>query len=117
MLPRSRSCSDQPGIVAGVQADGRFIQHVEHAGEIGAELSGQADALGLAAGEGGGGAVELEVAQADPVHKAQALFDLGQQFVEDRLGALGGFDCFECLQQPGWCAGEQLGQGDARGSA
>ncbi len=38
-------------VVARVQADGRLVEHVEHAGQAAADLAGQADALGLAAGE------------------------------------------------------------------
>ena len=32
-----------------MEADGGFVEHVEHAAEIGAELGGEADALGFAA--------------------------------------------------------------------
>ena len=39
----------QPRVVALVQADRRLVQHVEHAGEAGADLRGEADALALAA--------------------------------------------------------------------
>jgi hypothetical protein len=40
---------EQAGIVALVQADGRLVQHVEHAGEARADLRGEPDALALAA--------------------------------------------------------------------
>ena len=40
---------EQPGIVALVQADRRLVQHVEHAGQPGADLRGEPDALALAA--------------------------------------------------------------------
>ena len=39
----------QAGVVALVQADGGLVQHVEHAGETGADLRGEPDALALAA--------------------------------------------------------------------
>lgn len=42
---------DQPVVVALVQTDGRLVEDVQHADEAGADLGGQADALGLAAGE------------------------------------------------------------------
>ena len=40
---------DEPVVVALVQADARFVQHVEHARQPGADLRGQPDALRLAA--------------------------------------------------------------------
>ena len=36
-------------VVAGVQANGGFVENVEDAPQIGSELGGQTDALGLAA--------------------------------------------------------------------
>ena len=38
-------------VIALMQADGRLVQHIEHAGKRTADLSGQADALALAAGK------------------------------------------------------------------
>ena len=75
---------DQPVVVALVQADGGLVQHVEHADQAGADLRGEADALGLAAGEGAGRAVEREVVEADVDEEAQPLVDL----LEDPLGDL-----------------------------
>jgi len=40
----------EPGVVPLVQADGGLIQNIEHPGEVGADLGGQADPLGLAPG-------------------------------------------------------------------
>ncbi|GAA3352074.1 hypothetical protein GCM10020358_84960 [Amorphoplanes nipponensis] len=51
--------------VVRVQADGGFVEDVGDVGEGGAEVADHLDALGLAAGEGAGGAVEGEVAEAD----------------------------------------------------
>ena len=48
---------EEGGIVAGVEADGGLVEDVEDAAEIRAELGGEADALGLAAGEGVPGTV------------------------------------------------------------
>ena len=42
----------QPVIVALMQADRRFIKHIENAGEAGANLRGKTDALRLATGQG-----------------------------------------------------------------
>ena len=41
----------QPLVVALMQADGGLVQHIEHAGQAGADLRGQADALAFAAGQ------------------------------------------------------------------
>ena len=38
-------------VIALMQADRRLVQHIEHAGKRTADLSGQADALALAAGK------------------------------------------------------------------
>jgi hypothetical protein len=69
-----------------VQADGRFVQHVEHAAEIRAELRGEADALRFAPGKRRHGATELHVAEPDFVEELQALADFGN----DVAGNLGG---------------------------
>ena len=42
---------EQPAIVARVQADGRLVEDVEHAGQAAADLAGQANALRFAAGQ------------------------------------------------------------------
>jgi hypothetical protein len=70
---------EQPVVVALVQADRRFVEHIEHAGQAGADLAGEADALALAAGKRAGGAIEVEVIEADIVEEAQTLVD----FLED----------------------------------
>ena len=75
---------DQPVVVALVQADGRLVQDVQHADQAGADLGGEPDALGLAAGEGAGRAVQREVVQADVDQEPQPLVDL----LEDPLGDL-----------------------------
>ena len=43
---------EQAGVVACVQADGGLIEHVQHAGQPGADLGGQTNALGFATGQG-----------------------------------------------------------------
>ncbi len=56
----------QAADVPGVEPDRRLVEDVERADELGAELGGEPDPLGLAAGEGPGLAVERQVSQADP---------------------------------------------------
>ena len=67
---------DEAAVVALVQADAGLVEDVEHADERRADLRGEADALRLAAGERGRGALQREVADADVVQEAQALADL-----------------------------------------
>ena len=45
---------DETTVVALVETDRWFVEHVQHAGQTGADLGGQADALRLAAGERSG---------------------------------------------------------------
>ena len=88
MLPRSRRLLQrlqQPVVVARMQADGRFVEHVEHAGQAAADLAGEADALRFAAGERRPGAVEREIIQPDIDEELQPAADLAQQFARHLL--------------------------------
>ena len=62
---------DKPGIIGGMQADRRFVADIEHTHQAAADLGGQADALGFAAGQGGGGAVERKIIQPHIPEEAQ----------------------------------------------
>ena len=70
--------ADQPLVVALVQADRRLVEDVEDADERRADLRGQADALGLAAGERRRRPVHRQVADPDVLQEAQPLVDLAQ---------------------------------------
>ena len=66
VFPRSRmamSVSRRRRLSLLVKADGGLVQDVQDAGELAADLGGEADALALAARERGGGAGEREVAR------------------------------------------------------
>jgi len=78
---------DQAVVVAGVQTDRGFVEHVEDAGKIRAELGGEANALGFAAGERFGRSVEREVVEADVGEETQALLDLGHDVLGDQPAA------------------------------
>ena len=84
---------EQAFVIARMQADGRFVEHVEHAAQLGTDLRGEADALGFAAGERGGGAVETQIMQPDGFEKFEAAADL----VDDPSGDL----CLTRRQFPG----------------
>src|SRR5258708_6796322 len=74
---------EQDAVVAVMQADGRLIEDVAHAAQVGAELRGKADALRLAARERRRRAVERQVAQPDVAEKAEARFQLRNEVAGD----------------------------------
>ena len=89
---------EEGGVVAGVEADGGFVEDVEDSAEVGSELGGEADALGFAAGEGVAGAVQVEVAEADFLEKRQPLGDLRDDVAGDEFFTGGGeFEFCEML--------------------
>src|SRR5882762_2941595 len=62
-------------IVAGVEADAGLVKDVQNAAKARADLSGEANALGFAAGERGSRAIEAEIAEADREKEIDALGD------------------------------------------
>ncbi len=90
---------EQHAVVARVQADGRLVEDVAHAAQVRAELRREADALRLAAGERGRGALEGEIAEADFVKETQARFQFGDEVARDLGFAPAGFEfAEECAQ-------------------
>src|SRR5690606_5520598 len=66
----------QPPDVLEVQAGGRLVEDVDGApGLAPLQLGGELDALGLAAGQGGGGLAEPDVAEADVVERLEVTLD------------------------------------------
>ncbi len=84
---------EQDLVVAVVQADGRLVEDVAHAAQVGAELRREADALRLAARERRRRAVERQVAEPDLAEEAEPRLQLGDDVSRDfRFTALhGGF--------------------------
>ena len=80
---------EQRAVVALVQADRRLVEHVEHAGQVRADLRGQTDALPFAARQRGGAAAERQIADADVVQEMDAVADLAQNAVGDQRFAVG----------------------------
>src|SRR3954447_15325687 len=64
-------CAEQYLVIAWMQANGRLVQHVADTLQVGAQLGCKADALGFATRQGGRGAVQLEIAQANPFQELQ----------------------------------------------
>ena len=75
----------QAVVVAGVQADRRLVENVEHAHQPAADLPGQADALHLAAGKRRRGAVEREILQAHVLEELQPAANLLEHLGGDLL--------------------------------
>ena len=90
--------AEEGSVVAGMKADGGFVEDVEDALEVGAKLRGEADALGFATGEGGGGAVELEVTESNLIEEVEALHNLGENVAADFKVAPGEFEGFGFLK-------------------
>ena len=72
-----------------MQADAGLIQNVENATEARTDLRGEADALGFAAGERGGGAVEAQIAEAHGEQEIDAFGDFFERAGGDFFLALG----------------------------
>jgi len=68
--------ADQAQVIALVEADGRLVQHVEHAGQAAADLRRQADALRLPTAERTGRPRQRQVVQTDIDQEANPRFDL-----------------------------------------
>lgn len=65
--------------VVRVQAGGRLVEDVRDVRERGAEVADHLDALGLAAGEGAGGPVQAEVAEADLDEGIEQVAEVAEQ--------------------------------------
>ena len=76
---------EQLADVVEVQTGGRLVQDVDRAaGGALLQLGGELDALGLAAGEGGRGLAEPDVAEADVVERLEVAGDRGDGLEEVR---------------------------------
>ena len=90
----------QAPIVALVQANRRLVEHVEDAGEVGADLRRQPDALSFTAGQRGGASIERQVSDADVIEESQALANLSQHPP--------GHECFTLAQLKGLEHGQHV---------
>ena len=83
-VPEVEQGLQQPVVVALVQADRGFVQHIHHPHESGSDLGGQADPLGLAAGKGFRRTGQGQVVQSHIGEKSEA----GPDFMHDLGGDL-----------------------------
>jgi hypothetical protein len=74
---------DQTVVVALMQADRRLIQHVHHAGETGADLRRQPDALRFAARKRFRAAFERQIIEPDVIQEHQPRDDFLDHLVGD----------------------------------
>ena len=75
---------DQARLIARMQADAGFVEHVQHARQARSDLRGETNALRFAAREGRGGPIEREIVQAHIDHELQARADLFDDLFGDR---------------------------------
>ncbi len=100
---------DELGGVAGVQADGGFIEHVQRTDEAGTERGGELNALRFATGQGAGETVECEVVQADLMEEAGAFPDLLKNLAGNLHLRGRKVEGIEELRRGGDCEGRNLG--------
>jgi len=84
--------SQQLFVVAGMQADGRFVEDIEHAAEIGSSVAPPVDALAFAAGQCGHAAAKLQVTQAHFRTGTASAREFGGIVPGNGGGAAGEFD-------------------------
>ena len=75
----------QPGVVAGMQSDGRFIQNVDDPHQPAADLPRQPNPLALTTGQCRGRAVQCEIVQPAPQQESQPAANFFQHFCGDVL--------------------------------
>src|SRR5258708_6671280 len=81
--------TEQARVVAGMQADAGLVENVQNAAKTRADLRGQADALGFAAGKRGRGTLQAEIAETDGEEKLDAFGNFLERTRGDFFLALG----------------------------
>src|ERR1019366_1356155 len=100
-------------VVAMVQADGRLVEYVEDAAQLGSDLSGETDALAFSAGECGGRAAERQVAEANVVQKFEAFGDFVGDASGDGQFPAGQFDLVRGFESARYREAGEIGNGHA----
>src|SRR5689334_17521135 len=86
-IAQRRQSLQQLLIVARMQPDRRFVEHVQHSSQLRTDLRREPDALSLAAGQRRRSAIECYVTQAHRLQKTQAVYDLAQDWTSNLLFA------------------------------
>ncbi len=76
--------ADEPRVVALMQPDARLVEHIEHAGQAGADLRREPDALRFAAGKRAALAIEREIIEPDFEEKFEPRRNLVHDFGDNR---------------------------------
>ncbi len=105
---------EESHIVARMQADGGFVQHIADALQVRTQLGGQADTLGFTAGKSRRRAIQLQIAQADVAEKTGARGEFRQQIAGDVAFTP---RQLEILQRCGEFLHRQIGQRGDRSAA
>ena len=74
---------EQTIVVPLVQTNARFIEHVQHSGETGTDLSRQSDSLRLTTGQRHRRPIEAQIVETNIQQKTQSHADLAQHEVSD----------------------------------
>ena len=82
-VPQRLQGVEQLDVIAGMQADGWLVEHVDHARQPRANLRGQPDALALTTGERRCLTIEREIPQAHLIEKGQSRTNLFEEFDGD----------------------------------
>ena len=90
---------DEALVVPLVQADAGLVEDVQDAGELGADLGGQPDALGFSSAQGPRGAVERQIVEPHVEEEAQSGVDFLKRFFGD--GRLAFSQSVERTARPG----------------
>ena len=98
-------------VVALVQTDGRLVEHVHDAHQAGADLAGQANALGFTAGQGLGAALQVQIVQTHIDQKLQPVADLLENLLGDFAAVAGQLQVVEIVERLAHRQTHQLGQG------
>src|SRR5688500_3996860 len=96
-IAQARKRVEEAIVVALVEANAWFVQDVEHADKAGADLRGEANALGFAAAERAAFAIQREIAETNVFQEAEAGADFANDFGGDlpfEIGELEGGEKF-----------------------
>src|SRR5690606_5911554 len=102
--------AEQALVVALMQADRRLVEDVHDADEPRADLAGEPDALGFAARERIGTAIEREVAEPDVDEEPDPIRDLGDDLLGDLAAPAADLEAGEELERLGDAEAADLGQ-------